>query len=90
MLKQGKISLFDDYKKIKEMFIKIRKQAGIDNDLFQKKDQCVWLQKNSDGSSSYIIKKQDFHKYELPGILEDKREVLISEIFSYINSSDRA
>jgi ABC-2 type transport system ATP-binding protein len=85
VLNFGEISLFDNYENIRSNFIKIRKGKGDKSPIFKHKE-CIWLQRNSDGSSSYIMKKETLESMSNEGVLEDKREVLIHEIFSYYNS----
>jgi ABC-type multidrug transport system ATPase subunit len=50
---------------------------------------CIWSGMNSDGSNSYILPNEIFNSVTFQGVLEDKRDVTLEELYIYYSQQDK-
>jgi len=91
MLNHGDTMAFDEVSILKENFVKLRKLKVDDREVFHQKN-CILINQNSDGSLTYMMNKDDFKGLDkgLSNNLErDKRDILISDLFTYLSATTR-
>lgn len=82
ILKDAKIQLNASVEDIPQLFIKLRKLASYEHEIFYD-DKCIWAGVNSDRSVSYVAPVELVTQYELPEHIFDKRSSTLEDIFIY-------
>lgn len=87
ILKNQKILINEKTKNLTEKFIKVRIPVNADFSLDNDKEY-VWIGKNSDESTSYIISREDYKKKQIPNTYLDKRSLTPEEVFVYYSNAE--
>lgn len=87
LLKNGRLAINSSIQEISNKFVKIRRKKEDIHDVFLDRD-CYWAGDNSDGSISYIIPTTLLSRYKIPESFQDRRSVLIDDIFIYFFNAE--